>query len=81
MATETRERTDAATNAERATKVDLAKLATKADVAELSAKIGKCGHEIDSIQAELNQIRWLLGAIFVLLIALYGAIFAIALQI
>lgn len=81
MATETQERTDAAGKVEWATKADLAKLATKADVAELSAKIGKCGHEIDSIQAELNQIRWLLGAIFVLLLALYGAIFAIALQI
>lgn len=72
MATETQQRTDAAAKVE---------WATKADLAELSAKIGKCGHEIDSIQAELNQIRWLLGAIFVLLLALYGAIFAIALQI
>ena len=82
MATETQERTDTAANrAERATKADLAKFATKADIAELSAKIGKCGHEIDSIQGELNQIKWLLGAMFVLIIATFGAIFAIALQI
>ena len=82
MAIETQKRTNAAANrAERVTKADLAKFATKADIAGLSAKIGKCGYEIDSIQGELNQIKWLIGAMFVLIMATFGAIFAIALQI
>lgn len=65
MATETRERTDTANQAE---------LATKAIIAELSAKVAQQG-------SELMWIKWTLGAMGVLLVTLCGAAFVIALQI
>lgn len=65
MATETQERTDAATNAERA---------TKSNIAELSAKVAQQG-------SELTWIRWALGAIALMLMVQFGIMLAIALQI
>ena len=72
MATETQERTDTANKTE---------LATKADVAELSAKVDEHGHELTSIRIELRWIRWILGAMVVVLMALFSATLALALQI
>lgn len=86
MATETRERTDAADKVELATKADVVELS--ADVAELSTKVTELstkvdnhGHELTSIRVELRWMRWTLGVIVVMLMALFGAAIAIALQI
>ena len=87
MATETQERTDAAADkVELATKADVVELS--ADVAELSTKVTDLstkvdnhGHELTSIRVELRWMRWTLGVIVVMLMALFGAAIAIALQI
>ena len=66
MATETRERTNAAANQ--------AERVANSDIAELSAKVAQQ-------ESELMWIKWTLGAMGVLLVTLCGVAFVIALQI
>ena len=65
---------------------DVAELSTKVTdlstkVTDLSTKVDNHGHELTSIRVELRWMRWTLGVIVVMLMALFGAAIAIALQI
>ena len=74
MATETHERTDISNKTELATKADLDKLATKADLDKLAATVAQLAND-------MKWIKWILGAMVVLITAMFAAMLALSLQI
>ena len=83
MATGTHERTDISNKTELATKADLDKLATKADLDKLATKadLDKLAATVAQLANDMKWIKWILGAMVVLITAMFAAVLALSLQI